>query len=441
MKLSISSRILIALLITAFLPVITVIAINRHDSPIEELQRQAGLIAAVSSLVTVAIYTLLVRSIARPLRRLAEAANAIEQEEEDFDEAQLQELVWGNDNIARLAQVLHDIAATQRQRSDELEALYAASQGISRATGLGETVHTVLDQVRSAIMCDAAEIALFDPEDNKLAVVAWSGGATFNDTSGERYAPGEGAAGFIARQHQSVLAPNLAEFPALADHLDDPAVRSLLGIPLLVGDRSVGTITLLSRRLNSFTESDRRLLETIGLQVAPALDRAQQMKQWERQLENQIERERMSAVRKEVVAEHEQVLGERLAVLEELTTPIIPIVEGIIVLPLIGSIDPHRAREITRTLLNGLDVYRAKVVILDITGVNLIDSGVANYLDKAIRAADIKGARTIITGASNTVAEAVVDLGIDWRDIETLRDLQTGLLAALESLGMALVRK
>ena len=67
------------------------------------------------------------------------------------------------------------------------------------------------------------------------------------------------------------------------------------------------------------------------------------------------------------------------------------------------------------------------MVILDVTGVPLIDSGVANHLNKTIQAARLKGARTIITGISEAVAETIVDLGLDWSHIETLPDLQVGL--------------
>jgi rsbT co-antagonist protein RsbR len=114
--------------------------------------------------------------------------------------------------------------------------------------------------------------------------------------------------------------------------------------------------------------------------------------------------------------------------------------DQIIVMPLIGSIDSMRARDITRSLLAGISTHRAKVVILDVTGVSVIDSGVANHLNKTIQAARLKGARTIITGISDAVAETVVDLGIDWSGITTLSDLQTGLVTALGSLGVKLTK-
>jgi rsbT co-antagonist protein RsbR len=88
-------------------------------------------------------------------------------------------------------------------------------------------------------------------------------------------------------------------------------------------------------------------------------------------------------------------------------------------------------RDVTHNLLAGIREHRARVVILDITGVPIVDSGVAAYMNKTVQAAQLKGARTIVTGISEAVAETIVDLGIDWSHIETMTDLQTGLRAVL----------
>ncbi len=134
----------------------------------------------------------------------------------------------------------------------------------------------------------------------------------------------------------------------------------------------------------------------------------------------------------------QQAIETQRQAIQELSTPIIPIMERIIVMPLVGSIDSQRARHIMRTLLQGIREHRAKLLILDITGVPIVDSGVAGHLDKTIQAARLKGARTIITGMSDAVAEAIVDLGIDWSGVETLGNLQTGLVIALDRLGVKL---
>jgi PAS domain S-box-containing protein len=144
---------------------------------------------------------------------------------------------------------------------------------------------------------------------------------------------------------------------------------------------------------------------------------------------------RKEAEEERVRLQQDIIDAQKQAILE-LSTPVIPLMRGsgdggIIVLPLVGSLDTHRARDIMRVLLRGIREHHASVVILDVTGVPVVDSGVAQHLHKTIQAARLKGARVIVTGISNAVAEAVVDLGIDWHDIETLRDLQTGLQVAL----------
>jgi ribose transport system substrate-binding protein len=138
----------------------------------------------------------------------------------------------------------------------------------------------------------------------------------------------------------------------------------------------------------------------------------------------------------------QEIIEAQQRAIEELSTPVIPIMNapdgggGIIVMPLIGSIDSLRARDITRSLLAGISRHRAKVVILDVTGVPIMDTGVVNHLNKTIQAARLKGARTIVTGISDAVAETIVDLGIDWSKIETQSDLQTGLQLALAGMGL-----
>jgi len=144
----------------------------------------------------------------------------------------------------------------------------------------------------------------------------------------------------------------------------------------------------------------------------------------ERTAELEREQEESARLQQEVIEAQQRAI-------QELSTPIIPVMEGVIVMPLIGSIDTMRARDVTRNLLAGIREHKARVVILDITGVPIVDSGVAAYLNKTVQAARLKGARTIVTGISEAVAETIVDLGIDWSEIETLRDLRTGLRAAL----------
>lgn len=141
--------------------------------------------------------------------------------------------------------------------------------------------------------------------------------------------------------------------------------------------------------------------------------------------------------RAETLAEQEQhqreIIEAQHRALAELSTPIIKVRDGVIVLPIVGTIDSQRAREIMRGLLKGISDHRARNVIIDITAVPVVDTGVADYLNKTIQAARLKGAKTIVTGISDAVAETLVDLGIDWSHLEVHRDLQSGLESAEDS--------
>ena len=153
---------------------------------------------------------------------------------------------------------------------------------------------------------------------------------------------------------------------------------------------------------------------------------------------------------KQMEAEREhlqqEIIDAQRQALLELSAPVIPVMDspdgmgGIIVMPLVGSIDSIRAKGITRALLAGIREHQATVVIMDITGVPTVDSEVAGYLHRTIQTAQLKGARVIVTGISGAVAETIVDLGIDWGGIETRSDLQTGLIAALDDLGIRLIK-
>jgi anti-anti-sigma regulatory factor/HAMP domain-containing protein len=163
------------------------------------------------------------------------------------------------------------------------------------------------------------------------------------------------------------------------------------------------------------------------------------------QLEQQlVDLEQETAERERAESEHKrlqrEIIETQKQAIQDLSTPVIPVMDQIIVMPLVGNIDTMRARDITRRLLEGIRTHEASVVILDITGVPIVDSGVAEHLNKTIQAARLKGARTIVTGISDAVAETIVDLGIDWRGIETLSNLQSGLVAALDSVGIKLTR-
>lgn len=119
-----------------------------------------------------------------------------------------------------------------------------------------------------------------------------------------------------------------------------------------------------------------------------------------------------------------------------LSTPVVELWQGVLALPLVGTIDTARARQITQRLLRTIRDTQARVVILDITGVPLVDTGVANHLMKTIAAARLLGARGIIVGISPEIADTLITLNVEFTGIDTYFSLRQGLEAALRQLGM-----
>jgi len=109
--------------------------------------------------------------------------------------------------------------------------------------------------------------------------------------------------------------------------------------------------------------------------------------------------------------------------------------ERLLILPIIGIIDPQRARQLTEQLLRGIRVNRAKVVVIDITGVPAMDASVANHLVQTVEASRLLGATVIVTGLSAEIAQTLVNIGVDLGKMNTVGDLQGGIEEAERLLG------
>jgi anti-anti-sigma factor len=121
------------------------------------------------------------------------------------------------------------------------------------------------------------------------------------------------------------------------------------------------------------------------------------------------------------------------AVVRATSVPVVPILAGVIVLPLVGEIDAERAAVLTQRLLEGVSVQRARIVILDITGVPFVDAALATWLLRSANAAELLGARCVLVGVSPEVAQALVMSGADLGRIVTRADLRAGVEYAMQA--------
>src|SRR5215212_9602352 len=187
--------------------------------------------------------------------------------------------------------------------------------------------------------------------------------------------------------------------------------REVVGIVLLLRD-------VLARSLFVKYEDDAKLLNQILDAYEPAANRI------------------AVTVSVSFVEERERVIREQQESIRELSTPVLQVRERLLILPIIGMLDSQRARQLTEQLLGAIQANRARVVVLDITGVATIDVTVANHLVQTVEAARLMGASAIITGLSSKIAQTLVDLGVDLSMMNTVGDLQGGLEEAERLLGV-----
>lgn len=186
--------------------------------------------------------------------------------------------------------------------------------------------------------------------------------------------------------------------------------HDVLGIVLLLRDvlaRSLfkkyqGDFELLNRVLDAYEPAANRIANTVGVSF---------------------------------VDQRERVIRQQQQAILELSTPVLQVRERLLILPIIGVIDSQRARQLTQQLLRGIRDTRAKVVVVDITGVPAIDSAVANHLVQTVEASRLMGASVIITGLSSEIAQTLVTIGVDLSKMNAVGDLQGGIEEAERLLG------
>jgi rsbT co-antagonist protein RsbR len=128
-----------------------------------------------------------------------------------------------------------------------------------------------------------------------------------------------------------------------------------------------------------------------------------------------------------IIFEREKTIRQQQEAIRELSTPVLQLRDRLLILPIVGMIDTYRAKLLTENLLRAIRSNRAKVVVIDITGVAAVDSKVANHLVQTVAASRLMGAHVIVTGLSADVAMALVALGVELSKLNTVGDLQGGL--------------
>jgi len=190
--------------------------------------------------------------------------------------------------------------------------------------------------------------------------------------------------------------------------------HEVVGIVLLLRD-------VLARSLFKKYQSDFSLLNRVLDAYEPAANRI------------------ANTVAVSFVQERERIIRQQQEAIRELSTPVLQVRERLLILPIIGVIDPQRARQVTEQLLRVIRANRAKVVVIDITGVPSVDSTVANHLVQTVDASRLMGATVIVTGLSSEIAQTLVTIGVDLSKMKTVGDLQGGIEEAERLLGYRVI--
>lgn len=151
-----------------------------------------------------------------------------------------------------------------------------------------------------------------------------------------------------------------------------------------------------------------------------------------RMAENILAQQTALAARNAELEQHIQAQRRLFETVQQLSTPLLPVWEDVVVMPIIGHVDAERGQAILDALLHGIAERRARWAILDITGVATVDTSVITILMRAIQAATLIGATPMLAGISATTAHLMVQQGIADLRVQTYRNLQSAIMAAIE---------
>lgn len=137
----------------------------------------------------------------------------------------------------------------------------------------------------------------------------------------------------------------------------------------------------------------------------------------------------------------DDIIQSQKHALRELSVPVVPIFDDILILPLIGTIDTTRAKQIMENVLEAVLSYEAEFVLIDITGVPIVDTVVAHHIIKTVQAARLLGTKCILVGIRPEIANTIVELGVDLGDIKTQGNLKNGINLALSMKGLKIIKE
>jgi anti-anti-sigma regulatory factor/GAF domain-containing protein len=319
-----------------------------------------------------------------------------------------------------------------REALDEQSRLYESNRAIAMATTRESLTEIIVQQIAKTNI-DRCEILFFE-ERGRRKMLSVVGGWPAQDPElqpGTQYRYDSYPLLELVQQldtkgTQVIVDAQVETLPkAVQDLFAARGIKALALLPLLAGQEYIGFISIERHMSAEFNAKALRLYETIASQSTVALRNVQLIAQSQQQLDD-------------LQKSYDDVA--RLAnTVRQLSSPVIQIWEDVLVLPLVGTIDSQRAMRIMEDLLTGITRFQAEQVIIDVTGVPVMDGAIVNHLMQTIKAATLLGAKCMLVGIDSEKAQTIVTLGLDWKGIRTFSNLRAGIQAALQELGFAIM--
>lgn len=286
----------------------------------------------------------------------------------------------------------------------------------------GKTVSVIkfahdITQARRAAIADAARLAAIE---RSTAVIEFEpDGSIIHANPLFLKAVGYSESEVKGGHHRMFVTPEEARSAAYADYwkaLAGGELKSGRFLRLAKGGRQIW----LEASYNPVLDLDGRVVRVVKF----ATD-----------ITEQVESARLTEVALEKAREAERIREELDRTLQEMSTPVMPIWDAILLLPLVGVVDSARTDDVMRKSLERISETRSKVFILDISGVPAVDTAVANQLLKITKATQLMGCETIISGLSPAIARTMVDLGVDVGEVRTTATLRDAFSISLRKVG------
>jgi PAS domain S-box-containing protein len=318
--------------------------------------------------------------------------------------------------------IIRDI--TERKRAQEAQAerarLAALGADIGTALTQGNNLRDMLQRCAETLVkhLDAAfaRVWTLNAREEMLELQASAGMYTHLDGDHSRVPVGRFKIGLIAEERRAHLTNSVVGDKRVGDQ--DWAKRegmvAFAGYPLIVDDHLVGVMAMFAR--HELTKVALEAMESVANSIALG-----------------IERKRAEAVLLEQKDALARLNEERGRIIEEVSTPVVPVWRGVLILPIIGSLDTERMQRATDAALREVMRTNAHSCIIDITGARIVDTHAVANLSNLVSALKLIGAEAIVTGVTAHAAHTLVRLGVDFTEMKTRRTLAEALASIIKS--------